>query len=100
VAGALVVDAATAIDALPLAAMCDIVVTDLAMSGRDGRWLLRQIEAGTHPVPVIALTAYSEDFDLERSPGFGRVIKKPVEPAELVLTIVDVLHRHREHRPA
>jgi CheY-like chemotaxis protein len=93
-AGALVLDAATALDALPLVAMCDVVVTDLAMSGRDGLWLLEQIEAGTHRVPVIAITAYSGDFELERAAGrFARVIRKPVEPAELPGVIRAVLRR-------
>jgi CheY-like chemotaxis protein len=92
--GALVLDASTAIDALPLVAMCDVVVTDLAMSGRDGLWLLQQVEAGMHRVPVIAMTAYSEDFELEGAPQFASVIRKPVEPAELVGRILAVLRGH------
>jgi CheY-like chemotaxis protein len=44
--------------------MCDVVLTDLAMSGRDGRWLLGQVEMSARPVPVIAVTGYGDDYDL------------------------------------
>jgi hypothetical protein len=40
----------------------------LAMSGRDGRWLVGQVETSTRPVPVIAVTGYSEDYDLSGAP--------------------------------
>jgi hypothetical protein len=34
---AIVLSASMALEALPQVVMCDVVVTDLAMSGRDGR---------------------------------------------------------------
>ena len=73
--------------------MCDVVVTDLAMSGRDGRWLLQQVEAGPHRVPVIAVTAYSADFALDVGPTFAAVIDKPLEPEQLLAGILDALRR-------
>ena len=90
--GALVLTAPTALEALPHVVMCDVVVTDLAMSGRDGRWLVGQVETSTHPVPVIAVTGYGEDYDLSGAP-FARVLTKPVDPATLAAEILQVLGR-------
>ena len=72
--------------------MCDVVVTDLAMSGRDGRWLVGQVRASPRPVPVIAVTGYGQDYDLRKAP-FARVLTKPVDPEMLVAEILDVLGR-------
>ena len=91
-AGARVLTAPTALEAVPLIVMCDVVVTDLAMPGRDGRWLVDQVKSGPHPVPVIALTAYSEDYDLAGT-SFARVLTKPIDPADLSLAILGVLRR-------
>ncbi len=90
--GALVLTAPTALEALPQVVMCDVVVTDLAMSGRDGRWLVGQVGASTRPVPVIAVTGYGPDYDLSNAP-FARVLTKPVDPETLVAEILDVLGR-------
>jgi len=90
--GALVLTAQTAIEALPQVVMSDVVVTDLAMSGRDGRWLVGHVETSTRPVPVIAVTGYGEDYDLSGAP-FARVLTKPVDPATLAAEILQVLGR-------
>jgi two-component system, chemotaxis family, CheB/CheR fusion protein len=91
-AGALVLTAPTALEALPQVVMCDVVVTDLAMSGRDGRWLVAQVEASTRRVPVIAVTGYGEDYDLSGVP-FARILTKPVDPEILAVEILQVLGR-------
>jgi CheY-like chemotaxis protein len=90
--GALVLTAATAIEAVPQLVMCDVVVTDLAMSGRDGRWLLDQVRTSARPVPVIALTGYDEDYDLSTAP-FARVLTKPIDSETLTAEILHVLGR-------
>ena len=90
--GALVLTASTALEALPQVVMCDVVVTDLAMSGRDGRWLVGQVETSTRPVPVIAVTGYGEDYNLSGAP-FARVLTKPVDPETLAAEILQVLGR-------
>ena len=84
--------AATAIEALPQLVMCDVVVTDLAMSGRDGRWLLDQVRTSARPVPVIAVTGYDEDYDLSKA-RFARVLTKPVDSETLAAEILHVLGR-------
>jgi CheY-like chemotaxis protein len=90
--GALVLTAQTAIEALPQVVMSDVVVTDLAMSGRDGRWLVDQVRTSARPVPVIAVTGYDEDYDLSRAP-FARVLTKPVDPDTLSTEILRVVGR-------
>jgi two-component system CheB/CheR fusion protein len=88
--GALVLTAPTALEALPQVVMCDVVVTDLAMSGRDGRWLVDQVKMCARPVPVIAVTGYEPDYDLANAP-FARVLTKPVHPEALAAEILRVL---------
>jgi len=90
--GALVLTAQTAIEALPQVVMSDVVVTDLAMSGRDGRWLVDQVRTSARPVPVIAVAGYDEDYDLSRAP-FARVLTKPVYPDTLSTEILRVVGR-------
>jgi two-component system CheB/CheR fusion protein len=92
--GALVLSAPTALEALPQIVMCDVVVTDLAMSGRDGRWLVDQVRMSARPVPVIAVTGYDQDFDLSQA-HFARVLTKPVEAEDLTQEILKVLGRRR-----
>jgi CheY-like chemotaxis protein len=93
IAGAIVLSASTALEALPQVVMCDVVVTDLAMSGRDGRWLLDQVRTSARPVPVIAATGYDQDYDLSQAP-FARVLTKPVDPELLADAILHVLGRN------
>jgi CheY-like chemotaxis protein len=90
--GGLVLTAPTALEALPQVVMCDVVVTDLAMSGRDGRWLVDQVASSARPVPVIAVTGYGADYDLSKAP-FARVLTKPVAPDSLAQHILAVLGR-------
>jgi CheY-like chemotaxis protein len=78
--GAVVLSASTALEALPQVVMCDVVVTDLAMSGRDGRWLVDQVGTSARPVPVIAVTGYDQDYDLS---GRGRDAGCPAPPAQI-----------------
>jgi CheY-like chemotaxis protein len=90
--GAVVLSASTALEALPQVVMCDVVVTDLAMSGRDGRWLVDKVGTSARPVPVIAVTGYDQDYDLSKAP-FARVLTKPVDPEVLADAILHVLGR-------
>ncbi|MEW6322729.1 MAG: ATP-binding protein [Acidobacteriota bacterium] len=74
-----------------------VVVTDLAMPGRDGFALLEAIRArgGGGPVPVVALTAHArlEDQAAVVAAGFDGYLAKPVEEARLVATLADVTGR-------
>ena len=66
-----------------------VLVSDIAMPGEDGYWLIEQVRAlpaeagGT--IPAIALTAYVRMEDRLRilAAGFEQYVPKPVEAAEL-----------------
>jgi PAS domain S-box-containing protein len=83
-----VASAADAIDALS-EARPDVVLSDIAMPGRDGYAVLREVRA-LEPVfgrrvPVAAVSAYarSEDRDRALAAGFDEYLAKPVDPATL-----------------
>jgi CheY-like chemotaxis protein len=72
----------------------DVVVSDIAMPDADGYEFVRKFRALTRSkgttVPVIALTAYGSKEERQRAlrAGFDRHLSKPIDPAELVRTIV------------
>jgi len=72
----------------------DVVVSDLAMPDMDGYEFIRRFRAlSDHKgadVPAIALTAFGslQDRDRALNAGFDRHLAKPIDPAELVRTIV------------
>ena len=93
-AGAYVVTASGAREALPLVLGVDVVVTDFSMPGEDGLWLLKQIEmSGGHRVPVIVVTGYADVYGQELfKAGFARVLRKPVDPWHLCAIITALAH--------
>jgi PAS domain S-box-containing protein len=72
----------------------DVVVSDIAMPDVDGYEFIRRfrglMRAKGANVPVIALTAYGSVQDRDRvlKAGFDKHLAKPIDPAELVRTIV------------
>lgn len=67
----------------------DIILSDLAMPRHDGLWLIEQLRANPRHawarIPVVAITAYGEEFGAERAyaAGFDAYLQKPVELAAL-----------------
>ena len=100
-AGALVVTAATAIDALRLLQdrRPDVVLSDIAMPNQDGYWLVNQVrglaDPATRVVPVIATTAYGYTHSRQRAleAGFIDHLPKPVEPDILTAAITRAARR-------
>jgi signal transduction histidine kinase/CheY-like chemotaxis protein len=73
----------------------DILISDLAMPEMDGYELLekvRSLEPELAQLPVIAFTAAArhEDRTLTRLAGFQAHLAKPVDPDELVRTILEL----------
>jgi CheY-like chemotaxis protein len=87
--------ASEALDAF-LRSRPQIVVTDLAMPGHDGYWLLRQVRAHAPAtdVPAVALTAFTERYSREQAlaAGFDAFLSKPIEPDVLCRELRGVLH--------
>ena len=74
-----------------------VLISDIAMPGEDGYSLLRKIrqlpEISLRNIPAIALTAYASTTDIQRAvlAGFQAHFAKPVETADLVKAIVQLL---------
>ncbi len=95
-----VVTASSAAEALPLVKSHapDVLVSDIGMAEVDGYEFLRQVRAAEprgRKMPAIALTAFARSEDRTKAllTGFSAHISKPVEPAELIATIVSVVER-------
>ena len=71
----------------------DVLVSDIAMPGQDGFWLVEQVrslpESQGGSTPAIALTAFADREDRARAlaAGFQRHLRKPVSADELAATI-------------
>ncbi|MBD6618636.1 response regulator [Komarekiella sp. 'clone 1'] len=79
----------------------DVLLSDIGMPEVDGYMLVRQVRAlppeQGGKIPAIALTAYAGEIDYQQAilAGFQRHIPKPVDPANLVEAIADLV-RHRQ----
>jgi CheY-like chemotaxis protein len=93
--GATVTTASTAVDALGLVRERGphVVLSDIAMMGHDGYWLVREIrglpDGGASAIPVVATTAYGREHPRGRAvaAGFNDLLPKPVDPEALCLAI-------------
>jgi len=92
--GAEVVTASTAVDGVRLveAERPDAVLSDIAMVGHDGYWLVREVHrlvADGGKVPVVAMTAYGREHSRARAiaAGFIDHLAKPVDPEVLCTTV-------------
>jgi CheY-like chemotaxis protein len=99
--GAVVVTASNAADGLRLVQeqRPDVVLSDIAMVGHDGYWLVREIrrlgDESVRHVPVIATTAYGREHSRARTlaAGFSEHLSKPVDPDLLCRTIASAAGR-------
>jgi len=80
----------------------DLLISDIGMPIMDGYTLMQQVrlrspEQGGQ-IPAIALTAYAGELDQKQAlaVGFQQHLAKPVEPDDLIQTIVTLLNK----RPA
>ena len=60
-----------------------LIITDLAMPGRDGCWLIQQVRArpGGLAIPIIAVTAYGAEYPAQqvREVGGDAFLRKPID---------------------
>ena len=92
--GALTTTRASASSALAVMTLVtpDVVLTDLTMPLRDGRWLLDQIRASDRGIPVVAVTA-NKYADLS---AFDGGVYKPVDLEQLTDVILDAVLPRRK----
>ena len=81
--GAMVLGAASAEEALRILRTVrpHAIITDIALPGRDGFWLLEQLRASyrTGQIPVVAVTAVAKREEILDA-GFDAFVAKPVRP--------------------
>jgi PAS domain S-box-containing protein len=95
--GATVTSAESAQEALDQIAQSgpDVLVSDLGMPEMDGYALIRKLRAEGRTMRAIAVTGYARDEDREAAlqAGFQAHVTKPIEPTELVKTIVAIVNK-------
>jgi PAS domain S-box-containing protein len=104
--GAEIVGAGSAAEALALLpkAGVNFMISDIGLPDVDGYELLQKIRrmdsSAAAGIPAVALTAYAraEDRTLAFRAGYQAHVAKPVEPTELVSTIVDLAKLSRSPR--
>lgn len=71
----------------------DLVITDLNLPGRDGMEVIQESKAHQPDTPILATSAYSAPAYLEGAfrHGANELLKKPVDRAEFVATVKDLL---------
>ncbi|HEY9661358.1 MAG TPA: response regulator, partial [Allocoleopsis sp.] len=71
------------------------LISDIGMADMDGYMLMQQIRkvTQTSQIPAIALTAYISEADQQQAlaAGFQEHLPKPMEPTQLVATILKVV---------
>ena len=72
------------------------IVSDIAMIGEDGYWLVRELKRLPPEilgdVPVIAATAYGREHPRKRvlAAGFAEHLQKPIDPEQLCQAVARV----------
>jgi CheY-like chemotaxis protein len=92
--GAMVLGAASAEEAVEILRTVrpHVVITDIALPGRDGFWLLAQLRASgpTRTMPVVAVTAVAGRAEILDA-GFDAFVSKPVRPESVADAILAAL---------
>jgi diguanylate cyclase len=98
--GAVVVTASGAEEALRLlsAQRVDVVVSDIAMPGGDGYWLIREVrrlpDARFSSIPLVAVTAFGQHSRARAlAAGFADHLQKPVDPEVLCRAVAKAVGR-------
>jgi CheY-like chemotaxis protein len=92
-AGAVVVAATSAREALAHAEDVAVIVTDYSMPGETGLWLMERVVESPRLVPVILVTGCADRYaeQLTRAP-FARVLRKPIDPWRLCEVVGEVVY--------
>jgi len=99
--GAKVLTARTARDALTVikTVRVNAMVSDLAMPGEDGLWLIQQLRRLRYEqggsIPAVAVTAHRDRYAGERVTdlGFEAFLTKPVDPYDLARAVALLVGR-------
>lgn len=76
----------------------DLLLTDMNMPEMDGAELVRQVRTGmksSMPIVIITTKGESKDRDIGMSLGADGYLTKPVNPADLIKTVLKFLGGYR-----
>ncbi len=76
----------------------DLLLTDMNMPEMDGAELVRQVRTGmksSMPIVIITTKGESKDRDIGMSLGANGYLTKPVNPADLIKTVLKFLGGYR-----
>ncbi len=95
-----ITEAVNGLDALSKlkAGKFDLLLTDMNMPEMNGAELIRFVRTGLNSgMPIVVITTKGEikDRDLGMSLGANRYLTKPVNTAELIKTVLDLLGGYR-----
>jgi CheY-like chemotaxis protein len=77
----------------------DLIISDIGLPDEDGYFFIAQVRKltsrGGGIIPAVALTAYAKSEDGERliAAGFQKHVAKPVDPAELLKVVAQLVGR-------
>jgi len=73
----------------------DLIVSDLALPTEDGlafvRWLRGRRDLDVARIPVVAVTAFYEDYPATRATDFAAYFRKPIPIDEFCRTVAELL---------
>jgi two-component system phosphate regulon response regulator OmpR len=94
-----VAEDARALSRIMLRESMDLLILDLMMPGEDGLSICRRLRAVNDRIPIIMLTAKSEDVDriVGLEVGADDYLGKPFNPRELLARVHAVLRRRPAH---
>jgi len=82
----------------------DLIISDIGMPKMDGFEMIKQLRQsdGYKTVPAIALSGYASRKDIKTAlaSGFDAHVSKPVDPAELLSLIKELLGQSAKQKPA
>jgi len=81
----------------------DLIVLDLMLAGEDGISICRRYRTDSAAIPILMVTAKSDDIDriVGLEVGADDYLPKPFNPRELTARVKAILRRTRDiHRPA
>jgi signal transduction histidine kinase len=76
----------------------DVLVCDIAMPGRDGYDVIREVRRRIPDLPAIALTAFTHETNEKRAreAGFQLHLTRPVDPSRLVRAVAELAGSRRK----